>query len=230
MKFNLMPKIKFLTILFIVQVSSSIKAQDTLYLNTGKTIVGKIKEISPDGILFLRADRASGPTYSVLNADVNFIKYSNGDTDTIRLLFPTKPVVVEPKKTTILKKDSEQITGARNNYQYKGSNLGEKGVLLFLEKYNKGPKDKLLKLHINKVREARQFQHVAGFGSIVFAASALGALIAADYGFDSQTATSMAASGAVFFVAAQITSGIFKASRTKNFKSAIRHYNSLVQP
>ncbi len=217
----------FLILTFFCSLNS--KAQDTLYLNNGKTIIGKVKEISPEGISFLKAERAGGPTYSLPNSDVNFIRYSNGDTDTIRLLFPTKPIVV-PKKIVSIKKESEIISIKRNNYQYKSRSLGEKNLLLFLEQYNKGPKDKTLKLHINKSRENRQFQYVAGFVSIAFAATAIAALIASSNGLDNQTAMSAAASGGVFFAAAQITSGVLKISRIKHLKSATRHYNSLVEP
>lgn len=56
----------------------TIKAQDSLYLTTGKVIVCKVKTIAPKTVSYTRHDLPDGPEYIIKRKEVRSIKYANG--------------------------------------------------------------------------------------------------------------------------------------------------------
>jgi hypothetical protein len=62
------------TTAFVTQMFS----QDTLVLNSGKVILGKVEEIGSDQIKYKKPERMDGPLYVLNRSDVSSISYSNG--------------------------------------------------------------------------------------------------------------------------------------------------------
>jgi hypothetical protein len=59
----------------------AIQGCDTIVLKSGVKYVGKVEEIGLTEVKYRRCTNLTGPVISVLNSDVNVIKYSNGTND-----------------------------------------------------------------------------------------------------------------------------------------------------
>ncbi len=67
-------------ILFILFLCSSniIKAQDTLSMRSGETILVKVIEVGTTEVKYKKLDNLNGPVFSLLKSDLFVIKYENG--------------------------------------------------------------------------------------------------------------------------------------------------------
>jgi hypothetical protein len=70
-------------LLFILFVCSSniIKAQDTLSMRSGETILVKVIEVGTSEVKYKKLDNLNGPIFSILKSDLLIIKYENGTKD-----------------------------------------------------------------------------------------------------------------------------------------------------
>ena len=67
-------------LLFILFICSSniIKAQDTLSMRSGETILVKVIEVGTSEVKYKKLDNLNGPVFSMLKSDLLMIKYENG--------------------------------------------------------------------------------------------------------------------------------------------------------
>ena len=67
-------------LLFILFICSSniIKAQDTLSMRSGETILVKVIEVGTTEVKYKKLDNVNGPVFSMLKSDLLIIKYENG--------------------------------------------------------------------------------------------------------------------------------------------------------
>ena len=70
-------------LLFILFICSSniIKAQDTLSMRSGETILVKVIEVGTSEVKYKKLDNLNGPVFSMLKSDLLMIKYENGTKD-----------------------------------------------------------------------------------------------------------------------------------------------------
>lgn len=70
-----------LTLLVLISLAKSLRAQDIIILKNGDDMNVKVTEITPDNIKFKKPDDLDGPSYSIPKSEVFFIKYKNGKKD-----------------------------------------------------------------------------------------------------------------------------------------------------
>ena len=73
--------IVFLTVLGMPRAVS----QDTINLNTGKILVGRVLEVGQQELRYKRLDNLSGPVYVLALSEVSTIRYENGAEDDFEL-------------------------------------------------------------------------------------------------------------------------------------------------
>jgi hypothetical protein len=69
---------KILLFILLTNLSSIIKAQDTLTMRTGENIAVKIIEIGTTEVKYKKLDNLNGPSFSVLKSDLSMIRLENG--------------------------------------------------------------------------------------------------------------------------------------------------------
>ena len=72
-------------LILIIFSSSTLKAQDEIFLKNGDKIKVKILEILPDNVLYKNFKRLNGPTFSILRADIDSIKFGKGKNEFLNL-------------------------------------------------------------------------------------------------------------------------------------------------
>lgn len=75
---------KNLIFIYLLFYYAALNAQDTICLKTGECFGVKLLEINISDIKCKKSDYLSGPDYTFNKADLTYIKYGNGQTDTIR--------------------------------------------------------------------------------------------------------------------------------------------------
>ena len=60
-------------------LASSLHAQDVITLKKGKTIEGKVIEVTPTKVKYKKASNPEGPTYSLAKSEVMHVQYENGE-------------------------------------------------------------------------------------------------------------------------------------------------------
>jgi hypothetical protein len=72
---------RIITILFVAAIAFSVKAQDTIHMRSGETIIAKVSDVGTSEITYKKWGHMTGPNYSILKSDVAVIKYQDGATD-----------------------------------------------------------------------------------------------------------------------------------------------------
>ncbi|RDC62143.1 hypothetical protein [Adhaeribacter pallidiroseus] len=80
---------KTVLFLFLLLLVLSTQAQDIIYKTSGDKVTARVKEITPSAILYQTTDSLQGPTLSLAKAEVFMVQYANGNTELIKLDFPT---------------------------------------------------------------------------------------------------------------------------------------------
>ena len=89
-----MKKILLLSLIFLVSVAAV--AQDTIVKKNGEEIPAQIMELTPDLVIYKRADVPDGPKVSLYRHEVFMIKYANGVKDVL-----TPQPLPAPKPTPV---------------------------------------------------------------------------------------------------------------------------------
>lgn len=71
--------VRLLVLLGLIGFGFSAKAQDSLFLTSGKVILCKVKTIAPKTVSYTRYDVPDGPEYIVKRREVSSITYANGE-------------------------------------------------------------------------------------------------------------------------------------------------------
>jgi hypothetical protein len=71
-------------------------AQDVITRKDGQEIAARILELTPDLVIYKRADNPDGPTVSVYKHEIFMIKYANGVKEILTPQPPQKPAPVAP--------------------------------------------------------------------------------------------------------------------------------------
>lgn len=91
-----------LPILFLLQLTLVVKAQDVIYLNTGDKVQAIVKELSGKEIKYKNFTNPDGPTYVISKNDVVLIEYQNGTIEVLnytpKAVSPTNDQPVVSKK------------------------------------------------------------------------------------------------------------------------------------
>jgi hypothetical protein len=113
--------------LFLVSLFSfaPAQAQDTLFKRDGHKQIVKVLEVN-ESIVYKRRDLPEGPSYSIPQADVESIHYSNGDWDHFQYHAPSAPATnLKPmpgpvvQRTEWEKRDSTKESHRRADKRYK---------------------------------------------------------------------------------------------------------------
>lgn len=98
----------------LVVFTSTVSAQDTLFLNNGRVIVGKVLKVNTDVVEFKKSGQTDGSLYTIKNLYLDSIRYADGTKDLRKDLVQnedTGPVLVHvadsddqliPKKSNIV--------------------------------------------------------------------------------------------------------------------------------
>jgi hypothetical protein len=162
---------RFLLIFTVIIVSSTIlKAQDTLFFKSGDKISSKILEVSGSEVKYKKENNPDGPTFITSNTDINYIRYKNGTTDTIKSAV-TAPVVVIQKAPPVVKPIDlhPPIYQAGLFYRYDNRRIKRREMQTVLLSVH----DPEINLHVRKAKTAKQLEYV-GFAGIPAFAFGLG--------------------------------------------------------
>ena len=84
-----MKKILLLNLFLLMSLFAS--AQDVITKKNGQEVSAKILELTPDLVIYKRADNLEGPTISIYKHEVFMIRYANGVKDILAPLPPASP-------------------------------------------------------------------------------------------------------------------------------------------
>lgn len=111
---------QFITALLILTCSSFVNAQDTIRKKDGTDIIGMIKEISDESIIYVRIDQPDGPLRKILIRDIAEIRYNDGSKEIF------KTIVIETKTET----PTEKPSTAKNDWEPGEINTSSKPVII----------------------------------------------------------------------------------------------------
>lgn len=168
--------------LFLVALTESLRAQDTILKNNGNVIYAKILEVGTNAISYKRADFPEGPTFIENKVDISAIKYRNGQyQEFVRVEVPQAPIV--PAASTTSGLNGQTAPGSNNpaapvrssdgsnhykieeidgKYTMNGQKLGRKG----LDRELKKSKNPLVQASLKTAKLAKVSQKIVGITSI----------------------------------------------------------------
>ena len=146
---------KFLYSFLLIGIFVNSYSQDTIaFLN--KTIqVAKVREIGFENIQYNRFDNIDGPVYTVSKKNVHYIKYANGDIDSISRM---------DKKMSVINSGEIEVSG--NRLAYKGKAIMENGLYNFISKENDVDKKSKLLVEYAQLKKYKRRQYLYFFGGI----------------------------------------------------------------
>ena len=211
-----------ITLLFISSLGNAL-AQDTLKFRTGNLLSVKVLEITPTLIKYKKVENESGPTYSDLKNDIEYVKFKNGQIELFEIQQPV--VAISLTKKGILPspvKTYPPLTKIGNKFSYGNSLIGNGDMYNVLLSLN----NKKITNHIKLAKEQRAWQYI-GFAAIPCAIGALTLMEQANSTWktsDSQEFATNASIVALIGIACISTSITMKVKRNKNEQAALRLY------
>ena len=98
---------KTLSLIIIIIITCSIKAQDIILTKDKQKIEAKIEEVGIESVKYKKYNNPSGATHLILKSDIATIMYENGDFDVF---------VEKDKKKSKIEKDKKNTTNTEETY------------------------------------------------------------------------------------------------------------------
>jgi len=67
--------------LVIILLTSSVSAQDKIYLKSGENIDSKILEVNINDVKYKKLSNLEGPLYTIVKSDIHMVIYENGESE-----------------------------------------------------------------------------------------------------------------------------------------------------
>lgn len=208
------------------------QAQDTIYKRNGNIVPAKIIEVGVRDVSYRRLDNPDGPLFIATKNEIAKIRYANGHVDTFTetAVAETKPLIISPAYPNA-GYDRVEMSSKPGIFVYNGRLLSDRNLLLMAETKNLSCKNAELRSEIEKTRNSRNIQYIAGFGGMGLGIVGLYSFSLLSSGSNSSynSGTSNAALllvGVNVLVAAEVVSGIFKSQRSRHAVRVAQLYNN----
>jgi hypothetical protein len=150
----------FALLLILFCLRPALKAQDTISMRKGETIIARVLEVSLTEIRYKRFDSPDGPVYIAPKWEVNYVVYANGRKESYESVQAPAPILPAAPLIDL------SIQKSGRYYYYKERRISEPDMLAVA----KLRKDKKVDLMIKKTEDKRFIQNCfvgAGIGVFV---------------------------------------------------------------
>ncbi|MBI3520217.1 MAG: hypothetical protein HY062_12795 [Bacteroidetes bacterium] len=150
-------------VLFFVACFTSVYSQDTIRFINKTVLVVKVQEIGINEIKYNKADNLSGPLYISDKREIEYIKFANGQVDSITLkkVQPLAPDFVVSNATPISSDEKLVIDGKKISQH--GKPVGESRLLRLINNVPNQEKKAALNKDYLVMKSYKKKQYLFGF-------------------------------------------------------------------
>ncbi|MES2761757.1 MAG: hypothetical protein V4677_06105 [Bacteroidota bacterium] len=221
----------FCIILFSILLGGKMYSQDTISFLNKTSLAVKVNEIGIQEVKYHRFDNADGPLYIANKNEIAYIKFANGQVDTIHAAAIPKPITANEgfngyKPITAGNNSKIEINGKKLSYN--GKAVGEARLFKIINMDPVPAKRSVLLKEYTTMKTYKKRQYLFGFVGLGAAVALTYAGAVASFVLEADELPFVIGfgSGVTIGVTGAIISGIFKHKRLKQKVEVAKLYNN----